>query len=334
MAAGAQAARHGPSPGSLTLAVASAVCFAAAGPLAKSLIDAGWSAQAAMAVRIWGAAAVMLPAVVLAAWPSRGRLLVRHAGHFAAFGLIAVVGAQLGFFNAVRTLPVGVALLIEYLSPLLVAAWLWAVHRQRPTRLTASGAAVALAGTVLIVDPFGSYGLDRTGVLWALFAACCSAGYFILGARQHDDLPPAVTVGVGLVVASVAVLLGGATGLLPLVATQDPVALGDAAMPWWVPVVGLIVLPGVLAYLLGIAAVLRLGSRLASFIALSEVLLAVLAAWWLLAQVPSWLQAIGGALVVAGILLVRAGEPGAVGVPELPEVSPGTGRTTPAAPGT
>ena len=63
-------------------------------------------------------------------------------------------------------------------------------------------------------------------------------------------------------------------------------------------------------------------------------LLAVLAAWWLLGQVPSWLQAIGGALVVAGILLVRAGEPGAVGVPELPEVSPGTGRTTPAAPGT
>ena len=48
-----------------------------------------------------------------------------------------------------------------------------------------------------------------------------------------------------------------------------------------------------------------MGSRVASFVGLSEVLFAVLIAWFVLGEAPTLVQAIGGALIVAGVVLVR-----------------------------
>jgi drug/metabolite transporter (DMT)-like permease len=64
-----------------------------------------------------------------------------------------------------------------------------------------------------------------------------------------------------------------------------------------------------LSYVSGIAASRLLGARLASFVALSEVVAAVLWAWLLLAQLPGLVQLLGGALILAGVVAVRAGEP-------------------------
>jgi drug/metabolite transporter (DMT)-like permease len=66
-----------------------------------------------------------------------------------------------------------------------------------------------------------------------------------------------------------------------------------------------VVIATAFAYFSGILATARLGSRLASFVGLLEVLFAVLIAWWLLGEVPTVLQGVGGALIIAGIVLVR-----------------------------
>ena len=68
------------------------------------------------------------------------------------------------------------------------------------------------------------------------------------------------------------------------------------AVPWWLPFVGLGVITAAIAYTTGIAASRRLGSRLASFVALLEVVAAVAFAWLLLDQLPGTLQLVGGAL--------------------------------------
>jgi drug/metabolite transporter (DMT)-like permease len=60
-----------------------------------------------------------------------------------------------------------------------------------------------------------------------------------------------------------------------------------------------------LAYVAGIGAARILGASLSSFVGLTEVLFAVLVAWVALGQLPTAVQAIGGALMVAGIALVR-----------------------------
>ena len=108
---------------------------------------------------------------------------------------------------------------------------------------------------------------------------------------------------------------------MPLHASTSAVAYGDLEVPVWLPVLALGVVTAAIAYVSGIAASRRLGSRLASFVALLEVLSALLFAWILLGQVPTWVQFAGGFLVLTGVVVVKVGEPrveGAGPAAELP----------------
>jgi drug/metabolite transporter (DMT)-like permease len=84
--------------------------------------------------------------------------------------------------------------------------------------------------------------------------------------------------------------------------------LGPWVTPWWVSVGGLVILATVLAYVSGIMAARALGSKVASFMSLTEVLFAVIWAWLLLGELPGVIQLLGGALIVGGVILVRLDE--------------------------
>src|SRR5579875_2724767 len=166
----------------LALAAASAAAFGTSGTFATSLIGAGWSPAAAVLARI-AVAAALLTVPALAQLRGRWVLLRRGAGRIAAYGLVAVAGCQLFYFNAIARMPVGVALLLEYLGPVLVVGWLWARHGQRPRTLTVAGAAASLSGLVLVLNLTGRAHLDPLGVMWGLLAACGLAVYFVLSAH-------------------------------------------------------------------------------------------------------------------------------------------------------
>lgn len=301
------------APG-LAIALLSGLSFGLAGPFAASLLATGWSPLAVALGRLAGAAVLLaVPLVVVLARGRRPR-----AGHLRAvlvYGLVALAGAQVCYFSAVGHLSVGVALLIEYTTPVLLLGWTWARTGGRPRPATLVGAAAAIAGLVLVLDVGSGTAVDVVGVLWGLGAAVCLAACFRLSAavdHGHDGAagPPAmVLTGGGAVMASVIVVLVGVVGLLPLRATTAPIDLGGWAAPWWVGVALVAAVSMALAYLTGIVAVGRLGSRLASFVGLSEVLFAVLGAWWLVAQRPTAMQVAGGVLVVAAIALIRWAEP-------------------------
>jgi drug/metabolite transporter (DMT)-like permease len=288
-------------------AVLSASAFGLSGALARSLMDAGWSAGAAVAARILLGAAVLMPAAI-PLLRGRWRLLWRNAPLLLGYGLVAVAGCQLAYFNAVAHLPVGVALLVEYTAPAAVVVWLWARHGQRPGRLTAAGAVLAAAGLVLVLDLVGGVPADAVGVLWALAAMVGAATYFVLSARTDDALPGIVLAAGGLVVGGVVLLLAGVAGVVPMTVSNRPVVLGTAVAAWWVPVLALGVVSAALAYVSGIVATRKLGSRLASFVALIEVVAAIAFAALLLGEVPDLRQLIGGVLILGGIVVVRMGE--------------------------
>ena len=84
--------------------------------------------------------------------------------------------------------------------------------------------------------------------------------------------------------------------------------LGPWTTPWWVPLCGLVVLATVLAYVSGIVAARALGTKVASFVSLTEVLFAVIWAWLLLGELPGAIQLLGGLLIVGGVVLVRLDE--------------------------
>ncbi|GAB3764375.1 EamA family transporter [Nocardioides ginsengisegetis] len=295
------------SASGLGFAALSAMSFGLSGALAKGLLDAGWTPGAAVAVRILVAAAVL---VVPAALALRGRwgLLRPNAGLVLAYGLVAVAGCQLAYFNAVEHMQVGVALLIEYTAPVAVVGWLWLRHGQRPGPLTVVGGAVAAAGLVLVLDLVSGADLSALGVLWALGAMVGAATYFVLSAHEGNGLPPIVLAAAGLVLGATALLVAGAVGVVPMHVSAARVEYAGTEVAWWVPVLGLGVVTAALAYVTGIAASRRLGSRLASFAALLEVLFALVFAWLLLDELPRGIQFLGGALVLTGVVVVKLGE--------------------------
>jgi drug/metabolite transporter (DMT)-like permease len=308
--AGARGARSGPGGAGLALAVLSAATFGTSGTFAASLIQAGWSPAAAVLTRI-AVSALILTGPALMRLRGRWHLLRRAAPRVAAYGLIAVAGCQLFYFNAVQRIPVGVALLLEYLGTVLVVGWLWLRHGERPGRLTLIGTASAIAGLVLVLGLSGAARIDLTGVMWGLLAAVGLAIYFVLSAAADEPLPPIVMAWGGMCVGAAALAGLGGIGVLPMTATATDVSFLGHRVSWIVPVLGLSLLAAVVAYVAGIGAARRLGAKLASFIGMAEVLFAILFAWLLLGQLPSPVQFLGGAFILAGIVCVRAGELGA-----------------------
>jgi drug/metabolite transporter (DMT)-like permease len=291
----------------LGLAVLSAATFGTSGSFASALMASGWTPGAAVTVRVSLAALILTVPAVL---QLRGRwsTLRRSAPLVLAYGVFAVGGAQLFYFNAVDHLSVAVALLLEYSGTLLVVGWVWLRHGQRPRRLTVAGAVVALSGLVLVLDLTGSQHVDLVGVLWGLAAATGLAAYFIISSRTDDPLPPLALSWAGLSVGAVVLLLLGAFGAVSIHATTRDTDFNGHHTSWLVPVIGLSLIAAAIAYAAGIGAARRLGARLASFVGLAEVLFAVLFAWLLLDQQPSGLQLVGGVVVLAGIALVKADE--------------------------
>jgi len=94
-------------------------------------------------------------------------------------------------------------------------------------------------------------------------------------------------------------------GVMPFHAPDVSVVLAGTATPWWVPLLWVAAIATTLGYALGVMAVPRIGSRVASFVGLSEVLFALGFAWVFLAEVPAPIQFVGGALILAGVVLVK-----------------------------
>ena len=251
----------------LALALVSAATFALSGALARGLIDTGWSPGAVVLARIAIAALALAP---FAARALRGRwgLLRRNARVVLLYGAVPVAGTQFAYFSAVAAMDVAPALLIEYTAPAVIVAWLWLRHGERPRPMTLAGAGIAAVGLVLVLDLLSGADLALDGVLWALAAMLGAATYFVMSADTRHGVPPLALAGGGLAVGAIGLGALAVVGVLPMRAsTASPTYAGEA-VAWWLPFLGLGVVTAAIAYTTGIAASRRLGSRLASFVAL------------------------------------------------------------------
>jgi len=291
----------------LIFALLSAATFGVSGPFAKSLIESGWSPGGAVFARVAGGALVMMVIAVATQWP-RLRQVSTHTRTVLLYGVFAISGVQLCFFNAVQHLSVGVALLLEYLAPIIVIGWVWITKGARPSVQTLLGAAVALIGAAVVIDVFGSAEISAVGVAWGLAAAACLAVYFVISERADGDLHPVVLAASGLTVSAVVIGALGLVGVLPLHFSASNAVVADHSVNVWLPVVVLVLVSTVIAYLTGIAAITLLGPTIGSLVALTEVLCAVVAAWILVGESVTALQAVGGAAIIAGLVLARLGQ--------------------------
>lgn len=290
----------------LVLAIVSSATFALSGMFASALIASGWTAGAVTTARITAAAAVMLVPGILAL---RGNWvqLWRARGQVALFGVFAIAVCQLAFFSAIAFIPPALALLIEFLGPVLLVGFTWARTRQSPAVLTLVGAAIAVVGLALVAG-VGSGALHPLGVLLALISAIGNAVYWATAASATHGLPPVTLAAFGLAVGGVLLALASGVGLLPFAASGGSVELAGTQLPVWAALAGLVLIATVAAYVTGIAGARRLGATLASFVGYSEPMFGVFWMAVLLALLPTGTQWLGGTAILVGVVLVRLGE--------------------------
>lgn len=291
----------------IVLGLGASLGFGVGGVFVKPLIEGGWSPGAAVLARIT-IAAVLLAIPGLIALRGDLRPLWRAKWTVLLYGLVAVAGVQFFFYASLERIPVSMTLLIEYLAPIALVLFAWLRTRRTPQRVVLAGSVLALAGLVLVIGPGGS-GLDPLGIAFAALAMIGVCVYYAVGESAADQLPPLALIAAGFVVAAVALSIAGLTGLLPMEASTADVAFLGTPVPWFVPLIAVGLVSTAFAYTAGITSIGMLGSRLAAFLGLSEVVFAAIAGWILLGEALGALQILGGVLILAGIVCVKLERP-------------------------
>ncbi|RCH70708.1 EamA family transporter [Streptomyces sp. SDr-06] len=291
----------------LGLALVSAFAFGGSGVAAKPLIEAGLDPLHVVWLRVTGAALVMLPV----AWRHR-RLVLRKPALLAGFGLLAVAGVQACYFASISRIPVGVALLVEYLAPALVLGWVRFVQRRPVSRAAAVGVVLAVGGLASVVEVWSGLSFDAVGLLLALGAACCQVGYFVLsdqGGEGADAVDPLGVIAYGLLIGSLVLTAvarpwGMAWSVLGGSADMDGTRVPAALLLCWI-----VLIATVIAYVTGVISVRRLSPQVAGVVACLEAVLATVFAWVLLGEHLAAPQIIGGAVVLTGAFIAQSAAP-------------------------
>ncbi|MFF2992981.1 DMT family transporter [Streptomyces sp. NPDC057950] len=292
----------------LGLALASAVAFGGSGVAAKPLIEAGLDPLHVVWLRVTGAALVMLPLAV-----RHRALLRRRPALLAGFGLLAVAGVQACYFAAISRIPVGVALLVEYLAPALVLGWVRFVQRRPVTRGAALGVVLAAGGLACVVEVWSGLGFDALGLLLALGAACCQVGYFVLsdqGSDAGDEAPdPLGVIAYGLLVGSLVLTLVARPWTMEWSVLGGGADMNGTSVPAALLLGWIVLIATVVAYVTGVLSVRRLSPQVAGVVACLEAVIATVLAWVLLGEHLSAPQIVGGAVVLAGAFIAQSSAP-------------------------
>ncbi|MFJ2112152.1 MULTISPECIES: EamA family transporter [unclassified Streptomyces] len=313
----------------LGLALLSALAFGGSGVAAKPLIEAGLDPLQVVWLRVAGAAVIMLPV----AWRHR-TLLLRRPALLAGFGLFAVAGVQAFYFAAISRIPVGVALLIEYLGPALVLLWVRFVQRRHVTRAAWVGVVLAVGGLACVVEVWAGLSFDPIGVLLGLAAAGCQACYFILadqGSGGKDAADPLGVIAYGLLVGAAVLTVVARPWGMDWALLGGNVGMGGSSVAAWLLLGWIVLIATVLAYTTGVISVRKLSPQVAGVVACLEAVVATVLAWVLLREHLSAPQITGGAMVLVGAFIAQSSKPKAPSGPVAGSATAvGTGAGDPA----
>lgn len=282
------------------LAAFAAACWATGGLTAKWMFTRiGAEVDPA---RLSGARALLafglLAGYLLLARPAELRVRPRDLPFFAAFGVFGLALVHFTYFKTISLTNVATAILLEYLAPVLILLFSVAFLSERLNWALPGAVAMSVAGCALMVGVLGGGGLavSPAGLGWGLASAVFFALYTVLGkyAAHRFSQWTLLAYGLGAAAAFWLVLLGPGAVLGVL---AEPRRLGAVL---FMAVVSTVAPFG--AYL---TALRHVDATKASITATLEPGIAAVAAFLLLGEALSPLQLLGGALVLAAILVVQ-----------------------------
>jgi drug/metabolite transporter (DMT)-like permease len=284
-----------------------ATLFAINAPVVKVIEHTGFGAQRLTEVRSTGAF-LGLAVIVLATRPGTLAVGRRELVVLAALGIGGLALVQWSYFFAIHRVPIGEALLIQFLAPLLVALWArFAFHDPVRRRLWLA-LALSVSGLVLIVEIWRGE-LDGLGIAVAGIACVSFSFYLLVAEREARVRDPVSLLAWGFLFASLfwAVVepwwsfpgryFGGKASLLG--------HLSSFHAPIWLLVTWMIVLGSIVPFALVVAALPRIGATRTAIVAMLEPVVAILVAWAWLAESLDGVQITGAALTLVGIGLAQ-----------------------------
>jgi drug/metabolite transporter (DMT)-like permease len=290
------------------MVTAAAVLFAINGTVSKVILASGLTSLRLAEIRTTGAL-LGLATVVLLTRPMTLKVTRRQLPFLIAFGVFGVSLVQLLYFLAIRRLPIGVALLLEYLAPLLVALWARFVVHEPVRRRIWAALALALAGLSLVVDVWRGVSLDGTGVAFALLGALSFAVYLLLAEHSVAGRGPLSLLVYGFLFASVFWACIQPWWTFPgSIVVRDISLLGHLSgshLPVWALLAWLVVLGTMVPFALIVGSLQHLSATRVGIVAMLEPVGGAVVAYAWLGETLGAVQLTGGAVVLAAIVLAQ-----------------------------
>ncbi len=292
------------------LYLAGAALFAVNGIVAKSIMLTGMDASRLSQLRVSAAFLVLLVFFALRQ-PSRLRLRRSEIPLLLGYGIAGLAMTQWAYFMSLRTLPVGLALLIEFTAPIMVALWFRFGLRQPVRKVVWAALFTALVGLAAVAQIWQGFTLDPQGVFFAFMAAIALAIFYVLGdvqMRKPDARDPgSLTMwafGAGAAFWAI-VQPWWSFPWESLTAVSPPLSASAWNVPVWALAIWMVLLGTVIPFWLVLASLAYLRASQASVVGMTEPLIAIAIAWIVLGESMTPIQILGAFAVLGGVLLAE-----------------------------
>jgi drug/metabolite transporter (DMT)-like permease len=224
------------------------------------------------------------------------------------FGIFGVALMQWSYSNAVKNLPIGIALLIEYTAIVIVPlVSLWLFKEKVLPRLWF--AIVMVLGGLVVVSRIWDGGLNPVGLMFAVMAALFLSFYFLMGEHVLKKRDALSTLFYSMCISGLFWLIVTPWwNFKPEILIQEVSLTGNldqVEVPLWAMLAWIGVFGSFLPMLFSFLALVHLSATSVGVISTGETVMAFFFAWAWLNEKIDGIQALGGVLVVAGIVLAQ-----------------------------
>jgi drug/metabolite transporter (DMT)-like permease len=296
-----------PALGYAMVAVA-ATLFAVNGTVSKVILGSGITAQELTEVRCAGALAGLTLIAALVR-PASLRLRRRELPLLVALGVGGLALVQWAYFFAIHRVAIGIALVIQFVGPILVALWARFVYGEHVRQRIWIALALALTGLVLVVEVWKAHRPNGAGLAAAALAAVTYAAYILLAERGVRRRDPISLSAWGFLFATLFWSALAPWWSFPGARVAHRVSLlGNLAsthLPVWALMLWMVVLGTIIPFALVVAALRHISATRAGITAMLEPVLAIVIAWAWLGESLDPLQLSGAAATLAGISLAQ-----------------------------
>ena len=291
----------------VVLALASSLLFGLNASTTKVLVQSGITPAQLVLFRSIAVATIAALALLVTN-RAAFRISRREVVQFAIYGVLGIALMQWAYSNAVSTMQVGPALLIEYTSVVMVPLATLLIFKDRVHKRIWMAVALVLGGLVIVAHPWNSW-LNPVGVAWAFMAAVMLSIYFIMGERLQRTRDPLSTLFYSFATASIfwliaSALTGGGfvrfSGQVPLTG-----ALAPASLPTWALLLWVAVMASFAPMFFTVLALRHLSAAGVGIASTAETVFAFVFGYLWLSERIDVAQAIGASVVIVGIVLAQ-----------------------------